>query len=120
MTLAEIEACIRMVERSGIPEFTLAEGGVTLILRATAMPAAPAATIRAGAAGVFRLAHPAEGAPAVAPGAPVRPGTVAAFLQIGPCLRPVQATAAGTLGPPLQSDGALVGFSTPLFDLFAG
>ena len=117
MTLAEIEACIRIVERNGVPDFTLSEGSATLILRAASMPAAE--TTRAAAAGVFRLAHAVEGSPPIAPGAPVRPGAVVAFLQIGPCLRPVQATAAGTLGPPLQPDGALVGFRTPLFDVFA-
>ncbi|MDT7950470.1 MAG: hypothetical protein RQ966_03100 [Acetobacteraceae bacterium] len=119
MTLEEIEACIRIVERNGVPEFTLSEGGATLILRTAASQpaAAPTGTIRASAAGVLRLAHGTEGAPPVAAGAPVRPGTVVAFLQVGPCLRPVQATEAGTLGAPLQSDGALVGFGTPLFDL---
>lgn len=126
MTLEEIEACIRMVERNGVPEFTLSTGGATLVLRAeaavpvAATAAGPTATIRAGAAGVFRLAHAAEGEPLVAQGAPVRPGTVVAFVQVGPCLRPVRATQGGALGAPLQADGALVGFGTALFELGAG
>lgn len=127
MTLPEIEACIRLAERHRVSEFTLSKGGATLLLRAGAgaagatvapTPAAgPAATIRAGAAGVFRLANGAEGVPPVVEGMPVRPGTVVGFVQVGPCLRPVVAAVAGVLGAPLVEDGTLVGFGAPLFGL---
>lgn len=127
MTLNDIETCIQLVERYGLPEFSLSKGGATLALRAAAsVPSAAAptpgavATVRAAAAGVFRLAHPATDERAVAEGQAVRPGTVVGFLQVGPCLRPVTAAAAGVLGAPLVADGTVVGFGAAVFELRTG
>ncbi len=127
MTLNDIETCIQLVERYRVPEFSLSEGGATLALRAaTSVPSAAAptpcavATVRAAAAGVFRLAHPATSERAVAEGQAVWPGTVVGFLQVGPCLRPVTVAAAGVLGAPLVADGTVVGFGAAVFKLRTG
>lgn len=129
MTLEEIEACIRLMERHGVPEFSLSRDGDTLTLhRAAALPPRPAAapklststTIRAPAAGVFRGAHPADGERRIAENRAVQPGEIVAFLQVGPCLRPVAAAGAGALGAALVADGALVGFGAGLFEFRPG
>lgn len=125
MTLEEIEACIRLMERHGVAKFSLSRDGETLTLRrAATLPPRSAATpepsasvtIRAPAAGVFRTAHPADGERRVAETHAVQPGEIIAFLQIGPCLRPVAAAGAGVLGAALVADGALVGFGAGLFE----
>ena len=74
-------------------------------------------SLRAPAIGRLRLRHP-EAAPKEDsfPRAVAR-GDIVAFLDIGFCLRPVVAEEDATIGPPLQADGSLVGYGTPLFPI---
>lgn len=110
-------------ERAGVAALDLVLGACRLSLRwdgpAALPPPAPEpdmrpAPIRAPAAGVFRPLHPALPPGSAAP-RPVSAGAVVAFLQVGACLRPVLAAAAGMPGPALVRDGDLVGYGTPLF-----
>jgi len=128
MTVEEIERFIALVERQLLSEFTLSRDGVTLTLRNAAMPeiaepaaaravASPAAIIRAAAAGIFRAANSPDHGISSSPGDALEAGQIVAFLQIGPCLRPVVSPGAGTLGLALVRDGDLVGFGVPLFHL---
>ncbi len=129
MTLEEIEACIRLIERHGVSEFSLSRDGEMLTLRQSAAPPprpaatlarSASATIQAPAVGVFRAAHPADGERWAAGTQAVQPGEIVAFLQVGPCLRPVAAVDAGVLGASLVADGALVGFGADLFEFRPG
>ena len=129
MTPEEIEACIGLMARHGVAAFSWSRGEETLSLRGAAGGGAGAgagaaspgpapggdAAVRAPAAGVFRAAHPATGQPMAGEGEAVRAGQVVGLLQVGPCLRPAVAAAAGVLGEAVAADGALVGFGAELF-----
>ena len=125
MTPDEIARLIPCLRLANISVFTLTEGDETLTLQLDAsnptadrpaeMQAQPAAkpTVNAAAIGLLRVEHP-HAEPAPTPRA-VEAGDVVAFLQAGPGLRPVVAPHAGTIGRPLQPEGALVGYGTPIF-----
>lgn len=134
MRVEDVERLIRRLERSDITALTVRDETSSLTLRMGAAPggagaasSGPLATseaartqdglvLRSPSIGRLRLRHPEA-----APGEddrlprPVETGDVVAFLECGAVLRAVVADRDGTLGAPLQDDGALVGFGTPLF-----
>ena len=126
MTPEDIERLTTRLSGAGILECELRSGETRLLLRFAQVPAValppPVATtpedacLRATGIGRFRLNHPARPAH---PGFPrsVARGAVVAFLQSGPLLRAVTAKRDCTLGPPLVSDNAAVGYGTALFAL---
>ena len=79
-------------------------------------PVASTGAIEARAIGRLRLRHP-DAAPQAEDPYPmtVVRGDIVAFLEAGALLRPVVADADGLIGPPLERDGNLVGYGTPLF-----
>ncbi len=122
-----VEKLVRRLETSGISTFELTDGATSLKLRmgrrrpsVTAEPAVPpsAPAVTAPAFGILRLRHPAA-APDADRSYPARvpAGEAIAFLEAGGCLRPVTVEADGLVGAPLEADGALVGYGTPLFPL---
>lgn len=130
MTLDEISRLVAVADRQGLADLTVSVGGCMLTLRrgepeslAEAAPplpalpaiARPAATLPAPAAGFFRASHPSAPAAGPAGDRAVTEGEIVAFLQVGPCLRPVTAPGPGRVGPALVADGNLVGFGTALF-----
>ncbi|MDX8534140.1 biotin attachment protein [Mesorhizobium sp. VK25A] len=129
MTAEEIERLAAWCTAAGVGEIELAEAGFSLCLRIqSADPALRAAasevpkaevlkTVRAPGVGTFRLVHPTTGHPVIERGQPVRKGEVVGVLQIGSCLKGVVAPADGALGAALAEDGAVVGYSTPLYEL---
>ena len=134
MTIEEIERLLRRLERTDITEVEIADETCSLKLRlasGSGMPR-PAATmtaagptqpgevraLRAGAIGLLRLRHP-DAASDDGTGFPraVAAGDIVAYLEAGPCLRPVTADVDCTIGPPFEEDGSLVGYGTPLFPI---
>jgi|SoiMethySBSTD1v2_1073268.scaffolds.fasta_scaffold812186_2 acetyl-CoA carboxylase biotin carboxyl carrier protein len=65
--------------------------------------------------GIFLRAHPLHETPLVQAGDSVAAGKVLGFLKIGPLLVPVLAPHEGVVSAIVAQDGALVGFSDPLF-----
>ena len=120
MNLDTIERLVRRLEASAITEFEFSDDQQHLILRldptTAGAPIEPAGapTVQARAIGRLRLAHPG-GTDIPDTPRPVAEGEIVAFLQAGPGLRPVVAEQAGTIGSPLQPEGALVGYGTPIF-----
>lgn len=129
MTLDDIAALMAQMQRGGLRELDYAAGDARLRLIAAdpAPKAAPATApaedtadpplVRAPHLGLFRMAHPQRGAPEAAPGDPVRPGQIVAFVEAGAVFLPVITKSAGRLGACLVEDGALVGYAEPLFRL---
>lgn len=135
MTVEDIERLIRRLEHSDIAALTVCDETSSLTLRigpalkeAGAASSGPRGTgeaarpedapvLRSPSIGWLRLRHPEAAAPGEDDRVPrlVGAGDIVAFLECGAVLRPVAADCDGTLGTPLQEDGALVGFGTPLF-----
>ncbi len=135
MRVEDVERLIRRLERSDITALTVCDETSSLTLRMGAAPggagaasSGPLATseaartqeapvLRSPSIGRLRLRHP-EAAPGEDDDrlpCPVGAGDIVAFLECGAVLRAVVTDRDGTLGAPLQDDGALVGFGTPLF-----
>ena len=104
------------------------EGGVgSRAHRARSRPVSPppdvpqrlsvAETITADGVGVFRSHHPTSSERFVMEGVSVRQGQIVAFLQIGPCLRPVTAPREGVIGACIGPEDTVVGYGSPLFVL---
>ena len=116
MTFEEIEAIVQSVDGRGIDMVEIKVGTAHLKLRfgaerqSTARP-----EIVAPAPGRFRPTHPLGDAPRFAEGDAVRNGDIVAFVEANGVLKPVTATVDGTLGKALLSDGAAVGWGTPLY-----
>lgn len=139
MTFEEIERLLRRLERSDITALTVSDATSSLTLGISPTRGAGAASsgtsmeagvtphaaveeppmVRAPSIGHLRLRHP-EAAPREDDRfpRPVSRGDIVAFLDCGVILRPVVADRDGTIGAPLQPDGALVGFGAPLFGYF--
>ena len=134
MRVDDVERLIRRLERSDITALTVCDETSSLTLRMGAAPGGAGAAsfgplvtseaartqeapvLRSPSIGRLRLHHP-EAAPVEDDRLPrpVGAGDIVAFLECGAVLRAVVADRDGTLGAPLQDDGALVGFGTPLF-----
>lgn len=113
----------RLLEGTRITLLSLTEGAETVTLRreiggAASLPR-PDATlvVAAPCAGVFLRAHPLRAEPLAETGRSVEAGAALGLLRIGPLLLELRAPASGTLSAVEASDGALVGFGTPLFRL---
>ena len=134
MTIESIERLVRRLEQAGVTLFDFKDETSSLTVRLATGPAGLSAgvpsaapepvspaeppSLRASAIGRLRLCHPeAVPTPDVAGPRIVKAGEIVAFLEAGPCLRPVTAERDGTIGPPLRPDGSLVGYGTPLFRL---
>ncbi|CAN7189940.1 hypothetical protein LJR030_000418 [Rhizobium sp. LjRoot30] len=124
MSGSEVETLQALMRRHGIAEvlYEDAKGRVSLpVGRSAALPSPePAARIsrakiQAPHAGLFRLRHPLDDAPAAAAPRPVRKGDIVAYLQVGALLRPVVAPQDGRIGQPLVAEGAVTGYCSPLF-----
>lgn len=116
MTFEEIEAIVQSLDGRGVDAVEISVGTAHLKLRfgaerqSTARP-----EIVAPAPGRFRQTHPLDGAPRYSDGDVLRAGDIVAFVEANGVLKPVVATADGTLGKALLSDGAAVGWGTPLY-----
>lgn len=116
MTFEEIEAIVQSLDGRGIGEVDITVGTAHLKLRFGAdRPSAERTEIVAPAPGRFRQVHPLDDAPRFAEGDAIRAGDIVAFIEANGVLKPVVATADGTLGKALVSDGAPVGWGTPLY-----
>ena len=123
-----VERLVRRLETSSLSVLELTDGALSLKLRmghrspaAAAPPAVSPPAIRAVTApafGILRLHHPAA-VPDADRSFPARvaAGEVVAFVETGPCLRPVTVEADALIGPPLEAEGALVGYGAPLFPI---
>ena len=67
--------------------------------------------------GVFRTAHPAQDDPLVQAGRHVAAGEAVGLVQVGPLLVHVAAPTSGVVGEVLATEGATVGYGTPLLRL---
>lgn len=131
MTIDDIERLLLRLEGTDITDFEIEDATSRLKLRLAPgvragqastpapndpEPAAPTHAIEARALGRLRLRHP-DAAPEAEDPYPktVVTGDIVAFLEAGALLRPVVADADGLIGPPLEQDGSLVGYGTPLF-----
>jgi biotin carboxyl carrier protein len=116
MTFEEIEAIVQSLDDRGVDAVEITVGTAHLKLRfGTDRPSAVRAEIVAPAPGRFRQAHPLDSAPRFSEGDAIRAGDVVAFVEANGVLKPVVATADGTLGKALLSDGAPVGWGAPLY-----
>ncbi len=116
MTFEEIEAIVQSVDGRGIDAVEITVGTAHLKLRFGAdRPSNTVAEIVAPAPGRFRQTHPLDDAPHLAEGDDIRAGDIVAFVEANGVLKPVVATADGTLGKALLSDGTAVGWGTPLY-----
>lgn len=112
-----------LMERYGIGLFELREGDLAISLRRGAESAGPAredvpaaSVLCAPTFGRLHFAHPAEtGDPPSLPRR-VKAGEIAAYLAVGPILRPVTAERDCTLRRALRPEGAVVGYGEPLFE----
>ena len=84
---------------------------------ATRAAVAPTLIACAGSVGVFLHAHPLHDKPLVQPGSRVRAGQALGLLRIGALLLPVCTAKDAVVLGALASDGATVGFGTPLVEL---
>ncbi|MBL8697646.1 MAG: hypothetical protein JNK67_04710 [Alphaproteobacteria bacterium] len=93
--------------------------GLTVSVTPDGLADAPAGhKVTARVAGVFRLRHPYAARPIVELGASVAAGAVIGLLQIGTIYAPVTARVAGIVGRLSAVPDSLVGYGTPLFEIF--
>jgi acetyl-CoA carboxylase biotin carboxyl carrier protein len=129
MTLEEIESLVRAAELRGIAEFHCSDERSSLTLKLSRGPSddvvapssadAKVTVIRAPNTGVLRLAHPSMKERWASEGARVQKSAIVAFLEVGPCLRPITALNDCVVGRALAQDGRLVGYGDPLFEYTA-
>ena len=135
MRADEVERLIRRLEGSDVTALTVSDATWSLTLRISPRPTDTAATageapadragdpqtLHAPAIGRLLLRHP-EAALSDDGSFPrsIRSGDIVAFLDCGVILRPVVADRDGRIGAPMQTEGDLVGFGTPLFEYLSG
>ena len=127
MTIDEIREFIAAAQRHGMNEAFVQRGSRSLRLgglnceRPTeAAEPLPAMTgpgnpvIRAGQIGVLRLRHPSGAGDPLGPGRAFKKGECLAFLEVGPCLKPVLAPESGRVEEMGAADGDVIGYGAPL------
>ena len=95
----------------------LRQASGVVVADAPAFEPLPVVTVHAPGPGVFLPAHPMRAEAAAPLNAIVAKGDVLGFLRIGPLLMPVTAPVAGSVVGVLATDGATLGYGTPLFEL---
>lgn len=80
-------------------------------------PDSGAFVVRTESAGLFTLRHPMRNEPFVEVGDRVRENTVLGLLKIGLLYAPITAPTAGAITKITATDGALLGFGSPVFEL---
>lgn len=111
---------VSWMRNRGISELEWTEGGTTLGLSLQAQetstptgntpPPRTEQSILSPEMGIFRYEGQRETRP-------VRRGDIIGFVEVGPLRVPVACPDDGVLLPPIEQDGALVGYSTPLFKI---
>jgi acetyl-CoA carboxylase biotin carboxyl carrier protein len=126
MTLAEIAEIIARSRAANLTAVEYQAGGSFLRLRWTSggverdeeraglEPEETSTVVTAPCSGVFRLAHP-ERAHLPLPASAVQ-GEIIGYLQVGPCLRAVEAPCPGNLRLRVE-ENRLVGYGEPLFEI---
>ncbi|NBA94872.1 acetyl-CoA carboxylase biotin carboxyl carrier protein subunit [Pseudomonas sp. R5(2019)] len=125
MTPDFIEQVVQMLNKRALRAFEFEQAGACLRLMPggqaltapVALAVAPPPTLNATGLGHLRLTHPQRREPCVTAGTSVTAGQVLAFLQTGTLLQPVLAEQAGVIARVLASEGELIGFAQPLFEL---
>ncbi|MBP6018882.1 MAG: hypothetical protein KA735_05275 [Burkholderiaceae bacterium] len=135
MNLANIREYARHQHLRGVDVVEVEEEGYLVRIRVDSRPAIgqadarPAATpddvtepkdtsiVRSQALGIFRLSHPTTLPTAIAKGDAVTQDQVLALLELGETLSPVSAPADGILAAILASDGQIVDYGMPLFQI---
>jgi acetyl-CoA carboxylase biotin carboxyl carrier protein len=129
MTLDEIETFVRAAELRRVAEFHYSDELSSLTLKMSRGPSDEAVApspvdthikvIRAPNAGVLRFAHPSLKEQWASEGAHVQKSAIVAFLEVGPCVRPIITPEDCMIGRALAQDGCLVGYGAPIFEYTA-
>jgi biotin carboxyl carrier protein len=108
---------LTMARRRGSAVAVNEEDQAALGAFAPAHTASAATVVRAESAGLFLAAHPARHAPFARVGDTVRKDDVLGLAKIGPIYAPVTAPADGVVTRIIATDGALLGFGSPVMEL---
>ncbi|GFZ62797.1 hypothetical protein PSE10B_46650 [Pseudomonas amygdali pv. eriobotryae] len=130
MTPEFIEKVVSLLQKHSLRAFEFEQAGARLTLKldpergvatdagqANAQQKEQRNIILSPAMGVVRIKHPQRDEPFIKPGAEVKEGQIVAFLQNGELLEEVKATRSGVLVASVATDGEVVGFAQPLFEL---
>lgn len=129
MNLEDIETLTAMVSKLPLKSFEYHEDDCRLFLVfntnkapigkvVSLVPETPATMIvRSPGMGCIKLTHPQQRNQFTPIGSQVEKGQILGFLQVGDLLEGIVSTQAGTLSKVLVSEGDLVGYADPIFEI---